>query len=48
MQLNQRYLKFDLEQLLKTAVAAVSGEGARCCKFASHSYLNPAGGWVFI
>jgi hypothetical protein len=31
MQLSGRYLKFDLRQLLKVAVAAVSNEGARYC-----------------
>ncbi|PVH84672.1 hypothetical protein DL98DRAFT_651429 [Cadophora sp. DSE1049] len=30
-QLSERYLKFDLQQLLKAAVTAVSSEGARYC-----------------
>ncbi|KAG9236357.1 hypothetical protein BJ875DRAFT_533605 [Amylocarpus encephaloides] len=31
VQLSERYLKFDLQQLLKAAVIAVSSEGARYC-----------------
>ena len=31
MQLSGRYLKFDLRQLIKVAVAAVSNEGVRYC-----------------
>lgn len=40
MQLSQRYLKFDIKQLLKVAAAAVSGKSTCHCKFAT-TYFQP-------
>lgn len=35
-QLSSRYLKFNLQQLLKAVVTAVSSQGATCCEYPLH------------